>query len=152
MITTRVDALRIMGLPVGASSLDIKNAYKELSKKYHPDVVGEEYSGMFAQINEAYDFLMKHPAVSRKVLGNDEKAMQRYANQRSNRDKAKRYEFKDRMRKKEKEAKLEQAAKEARRKREEEKAIKLKAEQEAERQIKAMEMAIIISKMIEEGR
>ena len=139
-----------MGLPIGASSLDIKNAYKELSKKYHPDVVGEEYSQMFAQINEAYDFLMKNPAVSRKVLGNDEKAMRRYANQRSNRDKAKRYEFKDRMRKKEKEAKLEQAAKDARRKREEEKAIKLKAEKEAERQIKAMEMAMIISKMIGE--
>ena len=150
MITTRADALRIMGLPIGASSLDIKNAYKELSKKYHPDVVGEEYSQMFAQINEAYDFLMKNPAVSRKVLGNDEKAMRRYANQRSNRDKAKRYEFKDRMRKKEKEAKLEQAAKDARRKREEEKAIKLKAEKEAERQIKAMEMAMIISKMIGE--
>lgn len=149
MITTRVDALRIMGLPAGASSPDIKNAYKELSKKYHPDVVGEEYSSMFAQINEAYDFLMKNPVVSRKVLGNDEKAMQRFANQRSNRDKAKRYEFKDRMRKKEKEARLEQAAKEARRKLEEEKELKLKAKEEAARQVKAMEMAIIISKMME---
>ncbi len=149
-ITTRVDALRVLGLPVGSTENDIKIAYKELSKKYHPDVMGDEYTEVFAGINEAYNFLINNPATSRKVLGNDEKAMVRYENRRSNRDKVKRYEFKERQRKREKEAELIKASKEARRRQEEEKRKKREAEKEAEMQIKAMEMAIVISKMLGE--
>ncbi|HAQ52552.1 MAG TPA: hypothetical protein DCR12_07310 [Lachnospiraceae bacterium] len=151
-ITTRIEALKKLGLPVGASSSDIKNAYKELSKKYHPDVVGEEYSYLFVEINEAYSFLNNNPVPARKVLGGDEKAMMRYQTQRNNRDMAKRYEFKDKKRKKEKEAALEKAAKEARQRRKEEQARKLEAEKEAKRQIKAMEMAIVISRMLGENK
>ena len=151
-MTTRVDALKKLGLPISASQIDIKNAYKELSKKYHPDVVGEDYSERFVEINEAYNFLNNNPVYTRKVLGGDEKAMMRYQTQRNNRDMAKRYEFKDKKRKKEKEAQLEKAAKEARRRREEEKARKLEAEKEAKRQVKAMEMAIVISRMLGENK
>lgn len=151
-ITTRVDALKKLGLPTTASASQIKIAYKELSKKYHPDVVGEEYSYMFVEINEAYNFLVNNPPPARRVLGGDEKAMMRYQTQRNNRDMAARYEFKDKKRKKEKEAELEKAAREARRKREEEKARKLEAEKEAKRQIKAMEMAIVISRMLGENK
>ncbi len=148
-VTTRVDALRILGLNANASMDDIKNAYKSLSKKYHPDVMGENYTDMFARINEAYDFLNNNPISSgRKVLGNDEKAMVRYASRRTNRDTLKRREFKEKQRKREKEEELRKASIEARRKKEEEKRIREEAEAEARRQIKAMEMAIVISKML----
>ena len=143
-VTTRVDALRILGLNANASMDDIKNAYKSLSKKYHPDVMGENYTDMFARINEAYDFLNNNPISS----GRNEKAMVRYASRRTNRDTLKRREFKEKQRKREKEEELRKASIEARRKKEEEKRIREEAEAEAQRQIKAMEMAIVISKML----
>ena len=150
-VTTRVEALRILGLPVNASEPDIKNAYKSLTKRYHPDVVGDKSTDMIAKINEAYDFLIHNPIViGRKVLGNDEGAMVKYANRRSNRDSIKRSEFKERQKKREKEAALKKASIDARKRKEEEIRIKREAEMEAQRQIKAMEMAIVISKMLGE--
>ena len=147
-IATRIEALQVLGLPVNASMADIKNAYKTLSKRYHPDVVGDNSTDMFARINEAYDFLIHNRVTSHKVLGNDDGAMTRYANRRSNRDIVRKREFSEKQRKKEKEEALKQASIEARRKMEEEKRKKREAEEEAQRQIKAMEMAIVISKML----
>ncbi|MCR4610662.1 MAG: DnaJ domain-containing protein [Lachnospiraceae bacterium] len=135
-----------------ASSEEIKNAYKQLSKRYHPDVVGDVSTEMFARINEAYDFLMNNPAPSRKVLGNDESAMVRYASRRTNRDMAKKYEFKEKQRKREKEAELKKASLEARQRKEEERKRQIELEKEKERQVRAMEMAIIISKMLGEKK
>ena len=151
-ITTRVDALKTLGLPLNANETDIKSAYKRLSKKYHPDVVGDKYNDLFVNINEAYNFLINNHEAHGRVLGNDEKAMVRYAGRRTNRDMEKRYEFREKQRKREKEAELRKASIEARKKREEEKRRKLEAEEEAKRQIKAMEMAIIISKMLNNNK
>ena len=138
----------MLGLPVNASYEDIKNAYKTLSKRYHPDVVGDRYTDTFARINEAYDFLIHNRVTSHRVLGNDEKAMAGYVKRRSNRDTLRKREFKEKQRKREKEEALKKASIEAKRKLEEEKLKKQHAEEEAERQIKAMEMAIVISKML----
>ena len=54
----------VLGVPVNASDEEIKRAYRELSRKYHPD----SYSGnplsslaeeKFKQVQEAYDQIMK---------------------------------------------------------------------------------------------
>lgn len=50
--------LRILELEPGATKLEIKRAYRELSKRYHPDVSKDENAReKFIEINEAYKFL-----------------------------------------------------------------------------------------------
>ena len=40
---------------------DIKNAYRKLARKYHPDVApGEENRQKFIALREAYDLLCDH--------------------------------------------------------------------------------------------
>ncbi|MFK7839943.1 MAG: J domain-containing protein [Bdellovibrionales bacterium] len=56
-ITTREDALEVLGLEDGASADDIKSAYKKLMQKVHPDQDGSEW--MAAKLNQARDFLLK---------------------------------------------------------------------------------------------
>ena len=55
-IKTRRDALQVLGLSDDASDDDIRNAYKKLMKKAHPDHEGSEW--IAAKINEARDFLL----------------------------------------------------------------------------------------------
>ncbi len=57
---------RVLGLEPGASPEEIKKAYRNLSKKYHPDMVtslGEEFrrdaEEKMKEINEAYDRLIR---------------------------------------------------------------------------------------------
>jgi DnaJ-class molecular chaperone with C-terminal Zn finger domain len=45
-----------LGLPVGASKLEIKSAFRRLVKKYHPDVGGNEKQ--FIAIQQAYEALI----------------------------------------------------------------------------------------------
>ena len=61
--------LSVLGLKPGASIEDAKRAYKELSKRFHPDVVsGKDLDYEFVQfatkrfqgIQEAYDYLKVH--------------------------------------------------------------------------------------------
>jgi DnaJ-class molecular chaperone len=53
------DYYKILGLQQGASKEDIKKAYRELAKKYHPDVSKEPDSAeKFKEIQEAYEVLM----------------------------------------------------------------------------------------------
>jgi hypothetical protein len=48
----------ILGLPVGASSADIKKAYKSLVRKYHPDInKAPDAHEKFIQIQQAYERL-----------------------------------------------------------------------------------------------
>ncbi len=53
--------LRILGLNENATLEDIKRAYKNLAKKYHPDVSKEkDAENKFKEIQEAYNFLSEN--------------------------------------------------------------------------------------------
>ena len=56
-ISTREEALEILGLQDDATEADIKAAYKKLMAKVHPDVEGSEW--MAAKLNAARDILLK---------------------------------------------------------------------------------------------
>ncbi len=60
------DPYTVLGVRPGASSEEIKKAYRELANKYHPDKVdhlGEEFKALaakrFKQIQSAYEALIK---------------------------------------------------------------------------------------------
>lgn len=58
------DPYEVLGVPHGASEEDIKKAYRELARKYHPDNYANNPLADLAQekmkeINEAYDTLTK---------------------------------------------------------------------------------------------
>lgn len=57
MIRTRAEAYRILGLNPNATGEQIKIAYKEMVKKYHPDVTGNDDSTVYNLVVEAYEFL-----------------------------------------------------------------------------------------------
>lgn len=60
----------VLGIKEGASEEEIKRAYRELVKKYHPDQYQNNPLSKLAEeklreINEAYDYLMKNSAPRR---------------------------------------------------------------------------------------
>lgn len=63
---TRDEALRVLGLPGGASCDDITTAYRELAQMLHPDKYGnnkrlrDRAERQMASINEARDTLLKN--------------------------------------------------------------------------------------------
>lgn len=54
-----MDYYKVLGLTKGASTAEVKSAYRNLSKKFHPDLNGNNphYTQMFIQVKEAYDVL-----------------------------------------------------------------------------------------------
>lgn len=57
----------ILGVSPLSSKADIKAAYRRLSKKYHPDLGGDEEK--FKEINEAWDYIDKnHGSESAPVI------------------------------------------------------------------------------------
>ncbi len=56
--------LSILGLDINASDEDIKSAYRDLSKKFHPDVNNApDASEQFILIKKSYEYLMDTPEV-----------------------------------------------------------------------------------------
>lgn len=60
----------VLGLKEGASEEEIKRAYRELVKKYHPDQYRDNPLAKLAEeklreVNEAYDYLMKNGSFKR---------------------------------------------------------------------------------------
>ena len=64
MIKTRVEALNVLGLPANADEAEIKMAYRDLAKIYHPDAENGGNITIFNRINEAYDFAMNEVSVT----------------------------------------------------------------------------------------
>lgn len=60
-LMTEFSFYELLGIPESGSLMDIKNAYKQLARKYHPDVSPpgrvEEYTKRFIQVQEAYETL-----------------------------------------------------------------------------------------------
>lgn len=57
------DPYRVLGLEPGASDEEVKRAYRQLAKKYHPDMnPGDSYAAkMMNDINAAYDQIKNPP-------------------------------------------------------------------------------------------
>ncbi|MBX5466267.1 MAG: J domain-containing protein [Firmicutes bacterium] len=51
------DYYKILGISENADAATIKRAYRELARKYHPDVGGKAHEERFKEINEAYQVL-----------------------------------------------------------------------------------------------
>ncbi len=60
------DPWSVLGLRPGASTDEVKKAYKTLAKKYHPDVAGNspEAARRMQEINAAYDQIINNKASS----------------------------------------------------------------------------------------
>lgn len=57
----RPGAYARLGLRPGASTAEIKVAYRRLAKRYHPDRAGEEAVATFLAIQAAYEALLARP-------------------------------------------------------------------------------------------
>jgi membrane protein implicated in regulation of membrane protease activity len=57
-ISSRKEALEVLGLDENADNDDIRRAYKKLMQKIHPDHEGSQW--MAAKLNAAKDFLLKN--------------------------------------------------------------------------------------------
>ncbi len=70
------DPYKVLGVSVGASEEEIKNAYRALARKYHPDNFADNDTarGMaeekMKEINEAYDILQKSKKSGTSNYGN----------------------------------------------------------------------------------
>ena len=64
-----INPYEVLGVRQGASKEDIKKAYREQAKKYHPDQYGDNplkdlAEDKMQELNEAYDLLMKNSSSS----------------------------------------------------------------------------------------
>lgn len=59
-IHSRIEACRVLGLPYTADEIQVKRAFKELSKRYHPDVQqNSELQAQYYDMMEAYQYLLQ---------------------------------------------------------------------------------------------
>jgi len=64
------EALETLELPKFVTKEDIKNQYRFLAKKYHPDIGGDAQK--MEQLNHAYQLLMKYIEDFRYTFDEDE--------------------------------------------------------------------------------
>lgn len=59
MAENKRDYYEVLGLQKGASDDDIKKAFRQMAKKYHPDLNpgDKEAEARFKEVNEAYEVL-----------------------------------------------------------------------------------------------
>lgn len=71
-MTNLSDCYQILGVQKGASQKEIKNAYRQLSLKYHPDRNKDDRGGeKFKQITEAYQLLRREEKSKTRVSETD---------------------------------------------------------------------------------
>jgi curved DNA-binding protein CbpA len=67
-MSTRADFYSILGVSRDTDAREIKRAYRELARKYHPDASGNDTSEIFKEINHAYEVLAD-PELKKKYDG-----------------------------------------------------------------------------------
>src|SRR5258707_14615624 len=86
-----IDYYQILGVPKTASEKDIKNAYRKLARKYHPDLNPNDTEShkKFQQINEANEVL-SDPEKRKKYdqYGKDWKNAEQFEQQRQSRQRS----------------------------------------------------------------
>jgi molecular chaperone DnaJ len=51
------DYYDVLGVSPGAGAAEIKRAYRQLARRYHPDISGDERSTVFLEVSRAYEVL-----------------------------------------------------------------------------------------------
>lgn len=59
----------VLGIKIGSSVEEAKNAYRKLSRVYHPDNLKTGNADKFREISEAWNYIQKNPIpVKQKVF------------------------------------------------------------------------------------
>ncbi|KAK4267664.1 hypothetical protein QN277_024416 [Acacia crassicarpa] len=76
-----MDPYQILRVPRDASEFEVKKAFRDLAKQYHPDVCrGNNCSVQFHEINEAYDVVMANLRVEPIMMERSEASDERETN------------------------------------------------------------------------
>lgn len=51
------DYYEVLGVAPDAKAADIKRAYRQLARRYHPDISGDDRAGVFREVARAYEVL-----------------------------------------------------------------------------------------------
>src|SRR5512133_138383 len=51
------DYYDVLGVSPDAGAAEIKRAYRQLARRYHPDISGEDRAGAFLEVSRAYEVL-----------------------------------------------------------------------------------------------
>lgn len=62
-----IQAFKILELHPNASQTEVKKAFKELAKKYHPDVSNYDSTAKFQEINNAYKIAYRHAGKNKNM-------------------------------------------------------------------------------------